>query len=1158
MLLVFSPMSLAQSVVELAGHQGAVTGIAYTSDGKQLVSSSFDRTIRLWDVATKAETKNFAGHTDMVLSVTARMDLRQLLSGSRDQRGKLWNTGSIEPLRNIGPLAAGSDLTITADQKNLVSLGADGIVRLFAVDSGAPAGEFKAHDAPVRAITWLPDQSTIFTIGDDQDLKAWKGWTGELIGRLKIGPVSPGTLALLADGSSILTVDPMGNRTAWGLPIGHRRPLTGATADVVRLLQSGGRLVSLNADGTIHVHDVASGNEERVINPGAMTKAWALSPANADLLLLAGEDKSLRTYRVSDGALLAARGELPEIATAVLFGTMDQSVVWADASGAIRRIPYPFVVEYDEQAIDAHAGPLVAVSRGTKSNATLSASTDRTVTLRDAARNPIRSFALLAPVRQAALAPTEDRLAAVGADNVLRLWLENGAEQKVIAGVVGGIAFSPDGKWLAFGGADNKAFVLPTDLSAEPKPVATHGGVVRTIVFSPSGQQIATGGADNAIKWSDIAAGTEIRSLAGHQGPINSLTISIDGKLLASGSDDKTVRVWNAETGGLIATLSEATGPITTLAYANDNSTLAVGAADNIVRIYRNNSLRASVPAQAPSSLVFSADAHQWLLGRDDGKLHIMTERTPATIAQHIAPVRSMALSADNMTLVAGGDDNLVRSWEWTTGKPLRAFAHGAAVTLMKLSPDGTRFVSAEASGKLRIGILASGEILGPVEGSSPVQSLSWSPDGNSWLATSADGVVRQISSAGAILEQSTFAGVNDSIFVDSNGARAFAGKEKSLSIEPNPKRWQAATSAQVIELFGSPAGLVSVLSDGIIEVRDSAGAMKLSVTLPPAIDAVLSADGSLVDVVSNDQKIRRVTLADGKIAGESAPSPTPIHSIARSADGTNLATRLADGSTLLWSTAAGSLPIPTRSVPSPGSIGPTLFAGPSLVTLSADNLVRLYPPIGPEVIDLVGHQGGVFGVAFSVDGTQAATASADGTVAIWQTTDGTRKQQLKGHKGTVYSVAFSADGSKLLSAGADKEVILWDGAAGTEIRRLVGASEQLYQVAFLPGDKQVIAAGVDRVVRIWDIETGNVVQSLEGHSDEIYGLSIRPDGAKLATAGNSGQVIVWDKASSQKVFDTKIGGEAYTVSYRPDGQQLAVGSANGKVYLIDLPDGVK
>ena len=65
-----------------------------------------------------------------------------------------------------------------------------------------------------------------------------------------------------------------------------------------------------------------------------------------------------------------------------------------------------------------------------------------------------------------------------------------------------------------------------------------------------------------------------------------------------------------------------------------------------------------------------------------------------------------------------------------------------------------------------------SHEILGPVEGSSAIQSLSWSPDGSSFLATSADGIVRQISSVGAILEQSNFTGVNAMPFFSTLCAR--------------------------------------------------------------------------------------------------------------------------------------------------------------------------------------------------------------------------------------------------------------------------------------------------------------------------------------------------------------------------------------------------
>jgi WD40 repeat protein len=1145
---------LGQNVVELAGHEGAVAAVAYSPTGKELASASFDRTVRLWDLATQHEIRRMASHPDMALAIAFRPDAKQILSAGRNPLAKLWNIGAIEPTRSIGPFPTASQIVVTPDQQSLLALGADGVIRVFSVESAATVAEFKAHESAVNAVTWSADRATMYSTGEDGQLKAWNGLTGQLLAQLPIGPPPAKHLAILADGSAIISADAAGTRTAWVLPIGARRALSGSTADVTQILRSGPRLVSLNTDGSIHVHDIATGNEERVIVPGIGTRTWTLSPMDADLLLIAGEDKALRVYRVSDGALISARGELAEAATAVAFGPMNQAVFWADSTGSIRQVTYPFAIEYDERLIEGHTAPIRSVHRGTKTGLTLSSSDDRTILLRDPVGNAIRSMALLTPVRDAILSPTEDRIAAVGNDNILRLWLDNGAEQKVIAGVVGGIAFSPDGKWLAFGGAENKAFVLPTDGSAEPRAVATHASPVLSLVFSVASDQLVSASSDPAIKWVDVATGNEIRSLTGHQGPVRSLAFSFDGQQLASGGDDKAVRIWNTQTGSLTATLAEATGPISDLAWASDHLTLAAASADNQVRIYRANLLRSVLPISGPASIVFGADPTQLWLASDDHKVHIRTERKPNVVAMQSAPVRAIAVTPDGATLLSAGDDTLVRSWEVATGKPVRAWAHSSPVTHLSLTPDGTRFVSAEASGKIRLSNVQSDESL-LVEGTAPVQSLSWSPDGLSFLATTADGSVRQISPSASIIDQKNVPGVAASLILDPQGSRAVAGKEKLLAIEPTARKWQLPATAAVVRLISSPAGLVAVFADGTIDLRDAAGVAKLTATLPPIIDAEITADGSAIDVASSDQKIRRVSLADGKVVSESVAAPSPIQSMARSADARRWATRQADGSTLLWTAPEGLTPIPAQTIAPTGAPADAVFANDLLLTLSADQVVRLYSPPAPEVVDLPGHRSAVFGVAYSSDGNLFATASADQSVIVGQTSDGAKRIELKGHQGTVYSLSFSSDSTKLITGGADKVVILWDLATGKEIRRFTGAGEQLYQVAYLPADKGIVGAGVDRVVRIWDIETGNLTQSFEGHSDEIYGLAIRPDGARLATSGNSGQVILWDRATGQKVFETKLSAEAYSVSIRPDGAQLAIGLANNKIALVNLPD---
>jgi WD40 repeat protein len=63
-----------------------------SSDGAYALSSSWDKTLRLWELETGNTTRRFVGHTNDVLSVSFSADNRQIVSGSRDRTIKLWNT----------------------------------------------------------------------------------------------------------------------------------------------------------------------------------------------------------------------------------------------------------------------------------------------------------------------------------------------------------------------------------------------------------------------------------------------------------------------------------------------------------------------------------------------------------------------------------------------------------------------------------------------------------------------------------------------------------------------------------------------------------------------------------------------------------------------------------------------------------------------------------------------------------------------------------------------------------------------------------------------------------------------------------------------------------------------------------------------------------
>ena len=81
----------APPVGTLDGHGDAVYSVAWTPDGKGIVTAGFDNTVRLWDAATRKEIKAFKGHEGLVLSVAVSPDGKPILSGSLDKTAKAWD-----------------------------------------------------------------------------------------------------------------------------------------------------------------------------------------------------------------------------------------------------------------------------------------------------------------------------------------------------------------------------------------------------------------------------------------------------------------------------------------------------------------------------------------------------------------------------------------------------------------------------------------------------------------------------------------------------------------------------------------------------------------------------------------------------------------------------------------------------------------------------------------------------------------------------------------------------------------------------------------------------------------------------------------------------------------------------------------------------------
>ncbi|MHC4199908.1 MAG: hypothetical protein ACYSU0_07955, partial [Planctomycetota bacterium] len=151
------------------GHAAGVSSVAFSPDGKRIVTGSWRKTAKLWDAATGAEVMTLKGHAGPVYSVAFSPDGRWIVTASTDRTAKLWDAATgAEGITLKGHASAVFSAAFSSDGKRIVTGSADKTAKVWDAATGAEVMTLKGHASAVFAAAFSPDGRRIVTGSADK------------------------------------------------------------------------------------------------------------------------------------------------------------------------------------------------------------------------------------------------------------------------------------------------------------------------------------------------------------------------------------------------------------------------------------------------------------------------------------------------------------------------------------------------------------------------------------------------------------------------------------------------------------------------------------------------------------------------------------------------------------------------------------------------------------------------------------------------------------------------------------------------------------------------------------------------------------------------------------------------------------------------------
>jgi WD40 repeat protein len=645
----------------------------------------------------------------------------------------------------------------------------------------------------------------------------------------------------------------------------------------------------------------------------------------------------------------------------------------------------------------------------------------------------------------------------------------SGAERGAVAvdgqAVAAISAFATEPKWILAATADARIIVIKSaDLSVahktEPMPAA-----VTALSDELAGNRVAALLADGSVKLLTVAADTGVIAVAGEiksdAGPIQKL--SGVGTSLLTVVADKTVQNWKTDDA---AQINRFDLPAAVASFDVDPAT------DRAIFVLADGQALLWSPKDAKQIAALTAD----LMAQRKLK---KAEQSKAVLDSRVAVIKGQIDEAEKEVV-----------------------AQKEAETKAKAELDKQTPLQAEAKTKYDAAIAATAAAKAASEGKPDDAALKTAFTEAEKAEAAAKEAFNKADSELNIAKKSL-----DFATAAIGRAETRVGERKQ---QHEAATTEATASAAVVEAHKAPAAAATPAAFGGLAVD---GRYVLTSDAAGTVRVWNSADGAAIDLLLGTKIGANITAL--KVAGAMALLQTAdARLVSRSAFpawqlSASLGGEESGGDSVFVDRVLSLAFSPDGSLLAAGG-GEASRSGQLTLWNTADNsLVH-------QFVDA--HSDTVYGIDFSADGKQIASAAADKFVKVFDVATKQFIRSFEGHTHHVMDVSWKSDRTTLASAGADNAIKVWNAETGEQARTIATYTRQVTSLAYVGQQDMIVSSSGDKRVFFHTASNGAPAREFKGNSDYVYRTATNADGTIVVSGGEDGIVRVWNAADAAEL----------------------------------------